>query len=525
MKLTTRNLLQVIAGFSLMMGPAFGQIPGFGLFSSRCDVGKVDKPGSLSLDPSTGSYRVSGTGENLGLTNDSFQFVWKQLSAGHLTFAADARWLGPTSNPGREACLMIRQTLDPGSPYVGAVLRANGVACLQCRENTNDPTRLILSNIFTPARVRIERHADDVTFSAAGPGEKLRPAGGSFHLHFTLPFYLGLAVCGHGTDSTEAVEFSNVELLIPPPASANRFKVESTLEIIDVSSSDRRVVYQTSDHIEAPNWSRDGSYFLFNSADRIWKIPITGGKPHLVDTGRATHCGSNHGISPDGEWLAMNDYTSDDAKSRIYVLPVTGGQPRLVTPDAPSYSVPESPGVASSPFRRLVIPYSHSYWHGWSPDGKTIAYSAERSGEFDVYTISVQGGGEKRLTTAPGIDDGPDYSSDGRYIFFSSERTGLMQIWRMKTDGSEQTQITADEFNNWLPHPSPKGRWVVFLSYPRDVKGLPENKDVMLRLMDPTGGRVRVLAKLLGGHGTIDVPSWSPDARQLAFVSYQRIYP
>ena len=66
---------------------------------------------------------------------------------------------------------------------------------------------------------------------------------------------------------------------------------------------------------------------------------------------------------------------------------------------------------------------------GPSPDGRTLAYCAERNGEYDIYTISVQGGSETRLTSAPGLDDGPDYSADGRHIFFNSERGGLMKIW------------------------------------------------------------------------------------------------
>ena len=91
---------------------------------------------------------------------------------------------------------------------------------------------------------------------------------------------------------------------------------------------------------------------------------------------------------------------------------------------------------------------------------------------------------ESRLTTAAGLDDGPEYSPDGRSIYFNSVRTGTMQIWRMRTDGSEQEQVTADEFNNWFPHLSPDGRSMVFLSYEKQVTGHPENKDVTLRRMN-----------------------------------------
>jgi len=275
--------------------------------------------------------------------------------------------------------------------------------------------------------------------------------------------------------------------------------LESTLETISIATMDRRVVYCAPEHFEAPNWSRDGKYLLFNKEGKIYKIPVEGGTPELINTDFAVKCNNDHGISPDGTQLAISDQSNEDNKSRIYILPIEGGTPKQITELAPSY------------------------WHGWSPDGKTLAYCAERNGEFDIYTISVNGGEETRLTTTPGLDDGPDYSPDEKYIYFNSERTGTMQIWRMKTDGTGQEQITNDEYNNWFAHPSPNGKWIVFLSYEIDVKGHPPNKDVMLRLMSVETGEIQVLAKLFGGQGTINVPSWSPDSNNLAFVSYRLV--
>jgi len=259
------------------------------------------------------------------------------------------------------------------------------------------------------------------------------------------------------------------------------------------------VVYHTLELIEAPNWSHDGQYFLFNRAGRVCKLSAAGGQPELIDTGFATRCNNDHGLSPDGTQLAISDQSQQDRKSLIYVLPVGGGTPRRITRQGPSY------------------------WHGWSPDGKTLAFCGERNGEFDIYTIPVEGGDEKRLTVEPGLDDGPEFSPDGQYIYFNSERTGTMQIWRMKPDGGEQEQVTSDDHNNWFPHLSPDGKWIVFLSYENDVKGHPENKDVVLRLMPAGGGPIQELAKLFGGEGTINVPSWAPDGRKLAFVSYRLV--
>lgn len=129
------------------------------------------------------------------------------------------------------------------------------------------------------------------------------------------------------------------------------------------------------------------------------------------------------------------------------------------------------------------------------------------------------------MTTAKGLDDGPEYSPDGKYIYFNSERTGHMQIWRMHADGSQQEQVTFDDFNNWFPHISPDSKWMVFISYGNDVVGHPPNKDVQLRIMNMADGKIdgpiTVLAKLFGGQGTMNVPSWSPDSLKVAFVSYQ----
>ena len=287
--------------------------------------------------------------------------------------------------------------------------------------------------------------------------------------------------------------------------------LEYALETVTVETGERHVVYRTRDHIEAPNWSRDGQYLLFNLKGGIYKLPITaddkpalppGAKPQLLDTGVAKRCNNDHGISFDGKQLAVSS-KQDGKKSLIYVLPVDGGEARLVTPLSPSY------------------------WHGWSPDDKTLTYCAERNGNYDVYTIPSAGGEEKRLTTNPGLDDGPEYSPDGRYIYFNSERNGTMQIWRMKPDGTEQEPLVADAYRNWFPHLSPDGKWMVFISFGKDVlpDEHPENRDVVLRLMPAAGGKIRELAKLFGGQGTLNVPSWSPDGKKVAFVSVTKPVP
>lgn len=471
-----------------------------GLFEAQAEVGSAAKPGAASYQAADKSYLVSGGGENMWFTNDAFHFVYKRVS-GDLALRAAISWMGTGGNAHRKACLVVRQSLSPDSAYIDVAVHGDGLTSLQFRDAPGGLTHEIQTRISRPARVGLERQGATffMTLSEAGsPPSALEPAGPFIRVPFSDPVYVGLAVCAHDNRALEQARFSEVELALTAPRPETQPVLHCALETISIASKDRRAVHFTRDHIEAPNWTRDGRFLLFNSAGRIYRLPSTGGQPEAIDTGFATRCNNDHGLSPDNSLLAISDQ-SRGGKSLIYTLPASGGTPRLITPLGPSY------------------------WHGWSPDAATLAYCAERNGEFDVYTIPSQGGDEKRLTTAKGLDDGPEYSPDGQFIYFNSDRTGSMQIWRMKTDGSGQEQVTDDDNNNWFAHPSPDGKWLVFLSYEKSVAGHPANQPVRLRLKPLGGGPIQELARLFGGQGTINVPSWSPDSRQVAFVSYELI--
>jgi TolB protein len=273
----------------------------------------------------------------------------------------------------------------------------------------------------------------------------------------------------------------------------------STLEKVNVRTGERTILAQFDDVIEAPNWTNDGKRLIYNSKGRIFSFDLDTRQSEAIDSKFATFCNNDHVLSPDNSRIAVSHHSIEDRHSRIYILPLAGGDPVLITPMAPSYL------------------------HGWSPDGLTLAYCAERNGQYDIYTIPAIGGVETQLTDLPGLDDGPEYSPDGTYIWFNSTRSGLMQVWRMKADGSEQTQMTFDESNNWFPHVSPDNQTIAFIAYRKgDVEpgDHPANKNVEIRLMASAGGDTRTLVELFGGQGTINVNSWSPDSSELAFVSY-----
>jgi TolB protein len=494
------------AALTLMAGAAtaspmaelLAQASKIGIFEGSGDVGTVLHPGSFEYDAASKSYTVAGSGENMWLAKDAFQFGWKKAT-GDLSLTADVSFLGAGTDRHRKACLMIRQSLDADSAYVDVTVHGDGLTSLQFREAKGAATHEVQANVSAPRRLRIEKRGKYVLMSLGDEGGPSKYSGGSVRISFEEPFYVGIGVCSHNKDVTEKATFSNVEVVSPLPTASGRPVLYSSLETQTISSTDRRVVHVTPTRIEAPNWLRDGTTLIYNSGGRIYRIPASGGEPKAIDTGFATRCNNDHGLSPDGTLLAISDQSQGRKQSLIYTLPVDGGTPKLITPTGPSY------------------------WHGWSPDGKTLAYCAERGGEFDIYTIPAEGGPETRLTTAKGLDDGPEYSPDGKHLYFNSDRTGRMQVWRMRTDGSEQESLTDDEFNNWFPHPSPDGRSIVFVSYEKDVTGHPENKDVSLRRMMLDGKKIDVLGRFFGGQGTVNVPCWSPDGRKIAFVTYQLI--
>ena len=278
--------------------------------------------------------------------------------------------------------------------------------------------------------------------------------------------------------------------------------IVSELVLLHVKTGNEEVILSENRHFEAPNWSRDGKFLIYNSNGKIEKISIQGKKLGIIDTGFADQCNNDHGFTFDGSQLIIshndNGIQSEGGNSRIFILPADGGLPRLITKQAPSY------------------------WHGVSPDNQWVVYCALRNGEWDIYKNNIFDDNEIRLTDAPGLDDGPEFSYDGEWIYFNSHRTGRMHIYRMRPDGSEQTQLTFDPYDNWFPHPAPDNKTVVYIAYTEDQKGgHPFGKDVKLRLLDVETGETRDLTPIFyGGQGSLNVPSWSPDGEKVAYVRY-----
>lgn len=495
---TRCSLALLLSGFALSALTALRAAP-LGDFDTAADIGKITLPGTAAFLPATGQYLLTGSGANMWFKEDAFHFLYKKLS-GDLAFTMDVAWPEPGKEPHRKACAIVRTGLEADDAYVDVAVHGDGLIELQYRVSKGATTLAIRTPITAPATVKLERDGDVFTVSAAKNGGPFQPVG-AVSLALPDPVYVGLGVSAHNAKNLETALISNVVLTNRVALPAEKRVRETSLETLVVATGERRLVHRERSAFEAPNWSRDGKQFYVNRAGGIYTIPADGGQPLRLITGAVDRNNNDHGLSFDGLWLALSSGRGENG-SQIYVVPATGGEPRLVTPTGPSY------------------------WHGWSPDGTTLAYCAKRNGNFDVYTIPFEGGPETRLTTADGLDDGCEYTADGTKIYFNSERSGVMQIWRMNPDGTAQEPVTTDpNFADWFPHPSPDGKWLVFVSFDKAVKGHPKDQNVTLRLMPLAGGKPKVIATLFGGQGTINVPSWSPDSRQIAFVSYRHVLP
>jgi TolB protein len=476
-----------------------------GVFEDHADVGKPKLAGHATWNAASQEYVITAGGVNMWERRDEFHMAWRKLE-GDFILQARVEFLGKGVDAHRKAGLIVRSSLDDDSPYVDGALHAgDGLTSLQFRRGKGAITEQLEAAVKGADVVQLERRGDTYIFSAARFGEPFVTLeiadvklGGSV--------YAGLFLCSHNGAVKETAVFRNVRVIRPAKADFVPYRdyIGSVLELLDVNTGIRQVIHRSKEPFEAPNWTPDGAALIYNTSGRgegrgrLYRFDLASRQPTLIDTGFAIRNNNDHVLSFDGTLLGISDQSTDQGQSTIFTLPAGGGTPKRITPLTPSYL------------------------HSWSPDGKYLLYTGGRNGEFDIYRIAADGSGvEQRLTNAPGVDDGPEYSPDGQWIYFNSERSGRMQIWRMRADGSDQQPVTSDAHNNWFPHFSPDGKWISIISYVDAIKPAdhPYYKRVYLRVLPVGGGTPKVIAYVYGGQGTINVPSWSPDGRMLAFVS------
>ena len=471
-----------------------------GQFTFQSDIAYPKLEGSSSFDSISGEYRIRGAGKNIWFNKDEFQFLSQKIT-GDFILSARVKFTGAGNNEHRKIGIMAREELFGGSAHVSAVVHGGGLAALQYRPHKNNNTEEIRSDVSAPNIIQLMRHGDTFIFSMAVEGEAMQSV--KFDESTLNPtVYLGLFICSHDEDMLEEAVFDNVRLTIPAPDNFIPYKdyIGSHIEILDLESGKRRIVFSSPKSLQAPNWSPEGKSLYYNSEGKIYKLNLATNTSVEINTGFAQNNNNDHVLSFDGQLLGISDHTEDpNHASLIYILPAEGGTPLRLTEEGPSYL------------------------HSFSPDKQVAVFTGGRNNadHLDLYKIKLDTKEETQLTDTKGLDDGSEYSADGQFIYFNSNRTGTMQIYRMKPDGSEQTQLTFDEFNDWFPHVSPDGRQLVFISYPKEIASddHPFYKQVTLRTMTARGGTPKVLAYVYGGQGSMNVFNWSPDGKKIAFVS------
>ena len=283
----------------------------------------------------------------------------------------------------------------------------------------------------------------------------------------------------------------------------------SKVKIFDVAKRTSVTAWEQDGVMEAPNWSRDGGHLLVNSGGSLYRLPVRGERRlERVDLRGEYRCNNDHDYSRDGKRIGFSASSPGSNLSQVYVANADGSGVKLLTPQAPSY------------------------FHGWSPDGKWLAFVGRRNGKYELFRVAVEGGEEQRLTSAGAYDDGPEYSPDGRWIYFNSDRSGAWEIWRMPASGAGEGDKLAERMTNdapedWFPHFSPDGKQMIFIAFPAGTKGHGDRMEGMtLRRMRAPGkaaSKVETLATFYGGQGTINVNSWAPDGKRFAYVEYEPV--
>lgn len=481
----------------------FGQMEPIGIFDHHQDVGSPLKKGEAVFNKEDQTYLLSGAGKNMWANADQFHFVWKKLK-GDFIVRASVQFIGKGVDGHRKIGIIARDKLTTDSRYADACVHGGLPlnTSLQFRPADGAQTDQITISSYHPTEIELQRIGNTFTFSAAVFGETYKTTTKEIEMNDEA--FVGLFICSHAEEVMEQAIFKNVQIIIPP---AKDFKpytdyIGSHLEIMDVATGHRKILHSAPNSLQAPNWTPDGKNLIYNSEGLLYTYNLEKKSISKLNTGEINDNNNDHVLSFDGTMLGISNHLG--SRSTIYILPSTGS-------DRPIQITDETSGP--------------SYLHSWSPDKKRLIFTGERNKEWNIYSVDVETKKETALTRDATLDDGAEFTPDGKYIYFNSVRTGTMKLWRMKADGSDQEQITFDEYNDWFPHISPDGKWIVFVSFPKEIDPTthPFYQKIYLRLMPASGGVPKNIGYVFGGQGSINVPSWSPDSKKIAFVSNSKM--
>ncbi|GGK22275.1 hypothetical protein GCM10007962_15530 [Yeosuana aromativorans] len=473
-----------------------------GVFENNLDIGEPLQSGSVFYDTENQEYTINGSGINMWAESDQFQYLFKSIQ-GDFILRAHIEFVGDGVDPHRKIGWIVRNNLSGNSPHVNASIHGDGLTSLQYRKQAGGITEEVTSTDTAPDVVQFERKGNSYYMSTAKFGKpfitvKLED------LNLNNEVFVGLYICSHNPEVMETAKFTNVRIIKPAAPNFIPYQdyIGSRMEQLNVETGHRKILFESAHSIQAPNWVNNDKELVYNSNGLLYRYRFDSGKISQINTGFAVQNNNDHVFSFDETILGISHHNQDDnGRSSIYIMDPKGDSiSKKITKD----------GVGAS------------YLHGISPDNKTLIFTANRKGKYDIYGVDIENRKEFQLTDTKDLDDGSEFSPDGKFIYFNSNRTGNMQLWRMKSDGSNPKQLTFDtNYKDWFPHISPDGKWIVFISFPPDINfgDHPFYKQCVLRLMPIQGGEPKIIAYLYGGQGSINVPSWSKDSKHLAFVS------
>lgn len=256
------------------------------------------------------------------------------------------------------------------------------------------------------------------------------------------------------------------------------------LWIADVESGDVRQLTHDVRNDNFPRWSPDGRWIAFVS-DRggqvdVWVIPSAGGNARRVTNDRAQEI--QLAWSHDGRSLR---FLTREIGSGIGVTLPDGGPARMLV-DWPGYSISQAAAL--------------------SPDGRTVLFASDRSGNMDLWTVPFAGGEAQPFATSPLDENVPSYSPDGSQVVFQSNRSGNLDLWVMPASGGEARQLTDWSSAEYAATWSPDGTQIAFLSNHAGSSG------EEIWIVPSAGGEARRLTRFEANLDRID---WTPDGRNI----------
>src|SRR6187401_1272569 len=319
-----------------------------GMFDGNEDVGNPVKKGSATYNTETQEYMMSCGGKNMWANDDQFRFLWKKIK-GDFMISATVRFIGKGTDPHRKIGIIARNQLTANSPYADACVHGDGLTSLQSRHADTAQTVQIVLPSNAAVNIELQRVANIFTFSAATPGENYKTA--SKELMLNEEVYAGLFICSHNENVVEQAVFSNVRIIIPPAKDYRPYRdyIGSHLELMDVQTGLRKIIYSETGSIQCPNWTTDGKHLIYNSEGLLYKFNLQNNTPEKLSTGFANQNNNDHVISFDGKQMAISHHVGEKRISTLLTLPITGSDKPVQITSADS---------------------GHSYLHSWSTDGK-----------------------------------------------------------------------------------------------------------------------------------------------------------